>query len=604
MGSGIFFPLSAIPFSILIMFLFFKKEHIQNIETRLYKVLIITNFIGLILELLCTYASSIYETNPLLSDIIYKSYLVYLLCWTAVFTYYVYKVSATKLPNWNNAKKFLGISLCVIINLIVYLLPIEVVIKNNFQIRYTTGISVMYTYAVSSILVIIMLVILFKNRRNIKRKKYIPVFVFFVVGTIAIVVQLLEPQLLLITYVETFICVIMYFTIENPDMKLLNEFVNNKKLTETSIEEKSNLLFQVSQEVKKPLMQIFELSSAINKSNDKNEIKDKSSEIETISRNVTEVINNVLDISQMDKQNIKITNNTYNIYKLLKEIIYLTKNKYREEGKNIDFKYSISNTMPEILYGDSLKLKQVICSILFNAFANTEDGYIDLDVAHIVKYDVCRLIISISDSGSGMELEKINEILTDSREIDEKELNKISNLDVDLKLSKKIIDLLGGALLIKSELNKGTTFTIIINQIIEMNTESNQIKSLAENLSNKKKVLLIDNDYLELDKFSYELKMNSLEVVSTMYGQDCIEKLENKEKFDLILVDDELENFNALDILKGIKKLKIKNLKVVIMLEKEKEFMKQKFLNDYPFTDYLLKENYKDEIKRIKDTYL
>ena len=163
---------------------------------------------------------------------------------------------------------------------------------------------------------------------------------------------------------------------------------------------------------------------------------------------------------------------------------------------------------------------------------------------------------------------------------------------------------MGGALLIKSRIDEGTTFTIIINQKIDTSSEIHQIENLAESLSNKKKVLLIDDDYLELDKYNYELKKNNLDVTSTMYAEDCIEKLENKEKFDLILIDDELENYNAIDLLNGIKKLKIKNLKIVIMLEKEKSFMKEKFLRDYPFTDYLLKEDYQNEIKRLASKYL
>ena len=222
----------------------------------------------------------------------------------------------------------------------------------------------------------------------------------------------------------------------------------------------------------------------------------------------------------------------------------------------------------------------------------------------MIRYDVCRLIISISDTGSGIELKKVNEILKSNEEITEQELNKLESIDVDLKITKKIIDIMGGALLIKSELNKGTTFTIIINQSIDTSNENSNIKVIAESLSNKKKVLLIDNDYLELDKYRYELKENSLEEVATMFGEDCTQKLKNKENFDLILINDELDNLSAIDVLKQIQKLKIKNLKVIIMIEKEKEFMKDKFLRDYPFTDYLLKDNYKEEIKRLITKYL
>ena len=105
MGSGIYFPICAIPFSILIIFIFFKKGYIKNYETRIYKFLIILNFIGLILELLCTIASLIYNSNPILSEFICKSYLVYLTSWATLFTYYVHKISTKK--NWTIIKKII-----------------------------------------------------------------------------------------------------------------------------------------------------------------------------------------------------------------------------------------------------------------------------------------------------------------------------------------------------------------------------------------------------------------------------------------------------------------------------------------------------------------
>ena len=89
-----------------------------------------------------------------------------------------------------------------------------------------------------------------------------------------------------------------------------------------------------------------------------------------------------------------------------------------------------------------------------------------------------------------------------------------------------------------------------------------------------------------------------------MYGHDFVEKVANKEKFDLILVDDELEVYSALDILEEIKTRKLKDQIVIIMLDQKKEFMKEKFLEDYPFTDYFLKDDYENEIKRIKEKYL
>ena len=602
---NLIFLITGAIFIILLMIIFFKKEVLKTKENQFFKYLITLNLCEYFAEILLQIFVRTIGVDAPIVDIFSKLYLITIFAWFSIFSVYTFIICLNqnnKDKYEMNFKKIRNIHLGIIIAGVISfaLLPFEKFYEADKM--YTHGLAIDVLKFVMGIYMIIWIVLLFKNMREIKNKKYIPIFIILVVLLLNVIIQSIDPSILIASMGATFVCYTMSFTIENPDLRMITELANNRKLTESSIEEKSNLLFQVSQEVKSPLMEITNLSSEIYKSNDKNEIKEKTFKIGNISRDVIGVINNVLDISQMDTQNIKITNNTYDIYKLLKEIIYVTKNKYREEGKNIDFKYSISNTIPTSLYGDSLKVKQVICSLLFNAFANTEEGFIDLDVTHMIKYNLCRLIISITDSGKGLNYDEINDIFNDSKELDEKELAKIDDLDLKLTLVKKVIDLLGGSLLVKSEVNRGTTFTIILNQQIANN--NNEIETLIESLSNKKKVLLIDDDYLELEKYSYELKKNSLEVISTMYGYDCIEKLENKEKFDLIIVDDELDKYNALDILKDIKKLKIKNLKIIIMLEKEKEFMKYKFLEDYPFTDYLLKDDYKNEIVRIKDKYL
>jgi len=97
MGSGVFFPLCAIPFSLLIIILFYAKGYIKNKETKIYNVLIISNFFGLIIEILCTYASMIYSTYPFISTIIYKLYLFYIILWISTFTYYIFCVTKNDL---------------------------------------------------------------------------------------------------------------------------------------------------------------------------------------------------------------------------------------------------------------------------------------------------------------------------------------------------------------------------------------------------------------------------------------------------------------------------------------------------------------------------
>ncbi len=603
---NIIFLVTGLLFILLLLIIFFKKETINSKENIFFKYLIIINFIQYLVEIFLQIFVRTMGIDSILVDIFGKIYLVSIFTWFTFFSIYTFIICLNHTDKEKYEKKFKlvrNINLGVLLVGIVLLstLPFDKFYDGDKM--YSYGLAVDLVKMFLGIFMVTWIVLLFKNLKKLKDKKYLPIFLILLMLIANVIIQSIDPSILIVDMVGTLICYAMSFTIENPDLKLLQELANNRKLTETSIEEKSNMLFQVSQEVKGPLTDIILISADIVKNNDLSIVHEEAFKIENISRNVTNVIDKVLNITQVDKQNIKVADSNYNIYTLLKEIIYLAKNKYRNEDKDVEFKYSINRNIPEILNGDALKIKQVICSILFNAFNNTEKGYVDIDVNSMIKDNVCRLIITISDSGKGLELTKINEILKNNDEVSEQDLEKIEALDIDLKLVKKILDLMGGSLLVKSELNEGTTFTIILNQMIVSHRET-EIEKIASTLSNKKRVLLIDNNYLELDQYSYELKKNNLEVISTMYGEDCIAKLENGDSFDLILVDDELDNFSATEVLKGIEKLKIKNLKIVIMLEKEKEFMKEKFLRDYKFTDYLLKDNYKEEMQRISEKYL
>ena len=257
--------------------------------------------------------------------------------------------------------------------------------------------------------------------------------------------------------------------------------------------------------------------------------------------------------------------------------------------------------IPEKLYGDSSRLKQIICSVLNNAFKHTEEGFVDLDIFSIVKYDICRLVITISDTGKGMSLDFINSILEDTSELNEEQLERLDNLDIDLKTIKKLINLQGGSLLINSD-KIGTKITIIIDQIINEEKTLQYIESMSKSISNKKKALLVDDDYKELELFAKELKKNGLEVVSTMYGKDCIDRLSNNEKFDYIFIDDEMDKYNAVTTIKEIEKSGLNNSKIVIMLGNDKKSIKEHYLSDYPFYGYIIKTNYKDEIARVIST--
>ena len=578
MGSGIYFPLSALLFSILLVGLTFFKKHIKTIETKLYSLLVVSNFIGLIVELLCTYASYIHDSNLLLSNFILKLYLICITSWVYIFTIYIIYISI-EIRKFDIKKiKLYSSIIFIIISIIIFILPITLVIKNNFTIRYTEGLSVYFTYAISSILIFVMLIFIIKNIKNLKSKRYLPLLAFLIVGSTAMTIQMFNPGMLLVTYVETFITSLMYHTIENPDLKIIEELKKNRSLTSKSYIEKSNFLFRMSAEVRKPFENIKELNDYNLDSNDIKEIKENSKEIDLNLRNANFTINNVLDVTSLDTKNINITNNKYNIYKLLKEI------KLRESKKinNIRFDFNISENIPEYLYGDSIRLKNILMCILDKSIERTNTGFIEVNVNSINKYDICRLIITIEDSSLPLSLEEINNILDNDKEIDE---NNITIYDIN-----KLINMMNGNLMIKSE--EGNEFLLSIDSKI--------LNPKTEEITNDTDILFISNNNKLLK--SLEILFNEYTSNSVLNGIDAIDLIRAGENYNLILIDDVMKPISGLETLKKLRSLDI-NIPCIIMLDKDKEHIKNHYIKD-GFIDYILKDDLKNEINRITNKYL
>lgn len=588
-------PIYSIFLLIILNFAFFTKKRLKSDETKTYSVLVILstfniifNTIGISLGYFDGVSDFLYVLNHFdLPIYFWWSSMMY------IYLLYVYMNTNQKRKLYFKIKKVI-ITINVLITIITIFLPFEVVITKNAG--YAIGTCVNLVYLVSGIYLILSFItsILLITKKQFK--KIIPLFSLIILGMIAAVIQKSIPSLIIIPSVAVLVEFIMYFTIENPDLKMVNELLRNKELVEKQMEDKSRFLFEVTEDIKGPAKNILMLSDTFYKLNE----KDQKDAIKIIRSNANAVlfkINNVLNISSMDASKIKVFNNEYNIYNLFEVVEGIAKNLNKNE--NVALKFGINSNIPTILYGDDVRLKQILVSVLTNSINNTKTGFINVSLSAIVRYDVARLIINIEDTGCGMSIDKINAILDDNRELSKKEVVKLDKLDMDLVATIKSIKLLGGSFNIKSEENKGSTFTIVIDQKCDIKEKTDIMKDIEKYSSDvfgRKRVLIVDDDKEELFKISDILSKYNVDINTTMSGEDCIYKIKSGEIYNLIIIDDELKNETALGTLQELKKNKEFNSKVIVMLGIGKKHLRNHYIED-GFTDVILKENLKDELK-------
>lgn len=565
MGSGIFFPISAIFVSTLILLMFFYRKHINTVETRLYSWLITINFFGLIIEFCCSFAAYIHDKNPILSDAILKLYLVYIITWAVIFAVYIFVISHEKeyvLRIKNKAKIVLSICYWVSI-IIIFILPIKLVIENDFAVRYTEGPSVQFTYAISTFIIIIMLYCMVKNFKNLKSKKYLPVFVFLAIGTVSMYFQMLNPGLLLMTSVETYIMLLMYFTIENPDMKIVEEIIKNKNIADNNNEKNIFFIYDIVQGLRNSLTNI---RKNIREYHDNRvSIDDCLSEITSETNKTESMINNILDISNIDLKRIPVYTDEYDLKRLIKQLQI----KYKSIiSNNINFIVNVSNDIPNYMYGDAVRLKQIINSILNNSIKYTKKGFIDLTVYPIVKRDVCRLLITIEDSGMGMSSSKINDIFNSNNYSDEI-IDEFDKSDAPLVVVKKLIGNIGGTMLLESEEDVGTKVTIVLDQKIPNNDNNFEYKNI---INNRKNIYIADKNWKSIqssiDRVLYE---NNIKAEYCRHGVELLQKIRNRDTFDLIVINDNIEGTSCKEIVEKIRVNEKNTDKIIIICPKSKQ---------------------------------
>ncbi len=530
---SICFTIAGVIFSILLFVLYNFKSNLKLLENKIYYGIIVTTIIAGLIEI---YSFILVRTSIFINSVLYlfslKSLFLCFLVWIYLFTVYTVIVTIN-LKNKDYSRYRLAIMISMVVFIIVSLttmiLPIDIIETDGLLLP--TGVGVDIIYVLATILFIIMISVIISNRRNLKNKKYYPMYFLLVILGIMIIVQKIFPSLLLINFSLSILIYIMYFTIENPDIKLIKDLSYTRKMLEKQNEMVSGTVNNLAISLKNPLMEITNFSSK--KINKKNEVSslEEIEEFQKLSLNLVDQINKIMDLTRIENRQLKIKNKLYqtdNLINSIKDIINF---------RNVDVSYNIDDNIPKVLYGDDDNIKQTF-TYLVEFINNYFDRYdLTINISKISVRNNCKLMFGIIVSYKNTKLEFI--------ERDNKCI--IDTNAWEYELYNRLVELQKGTSEVKKD-NSSLIFNFALFQKIKDNNEVVDEEVIKYNNYSGKKILIALDNHLDINKFTELLVNYNVDISTSSSIEELTELLRSDKTFDIVFLSNTISGIENYDI--------------------------------------------------------
>lgn len=588
---NMYIPLCGLVINIILLIIYRLKVTNLRKENKIYFNMISDAFVLTFFCLIAVYLIYInYDTNLIL--LANRIECIAIVNYFANLLLYVFYL--TKIDNKKNKKIFNIVN--ITLTLLVLFMPLELKVTNDLNYMVTVGPAIVVTSIAAALALICIFYISLKYKKQLEGK-LVPIVCLLIFFLIVLITRAIVPEFICLEFFANIALLLMMFTIENPDLKMIQELEEARKRADNANKAKSDFLSSMSHEIRTPLNAIVGLSEDMKDRDVCPDImKEDLNDIIDASHTLLEIVGNIMDINKIESEKMEIVEVSYNFKEEISSLARVQS--IRIKDKKIDYKINISEDIPYELIGDKQHVKEIINNLLSNAIKYTDEGIVSMNITCFNSNDICNLEIEVYDTGRGIKKEDLNRLYNKFDRLDVEKNATIEGTGLGLAITKKLVELLNGTINVESEYGEGTKFNVIIPQRIGNDTSKDE-QVITNNIVDysDKKILIVDDNKLNIKVAKRNIEdLNFKEIDECYNGLECLEKIKNGKKYDIILMDIMMPTMDGEQVLKELKNIKDFDTPVIALTADAIAGSDEKYKNE-GFVDYVSKPFNKDTIK-------